>query len=128
MAILRAKGFNRGTTIYAKKNGQWQVVQVQATALLPERKSIKLDVKTLDQYVGKYEPSPGVFTMITRQGDTLIVKGMNRPPVMIIPMSDIQFYVKDNVGEFTFYKDEKGAVTHYILRVSGRETKGTKVE
>jgi hypothetical protein len=27
--------------------------------------------------------------------------------------------VKDNVGEFTFYKDEKGVVTHYILRVSG---------
>ena len=35
VAILRAKAANRGTTIFAKKNGEWQVVQVQSTALPP---------------------------------------------------------------------------------------------
>jgi len=128
VAVLRAKGIARGTTIYVKKNGHWQVVQVQSTAMPPERKTVALDVKTMQQYVGKYEQAPGVFTMITFENDSLRAKGMNRPQVAILPLSDAVFYVKDNVGEFTFYKDEKGAVTHYILRVSGREIKGTKVE
>jgi len=66
--------------------------------------------------------------MITFENDTLRAKGMNRPQVPILPLSDSLFYVKDNVGEFTFYKDDKGVVTHYILRVNGREIKGVKVE
>jgi len=128
VAVLRAKGALRGTTIYAKKNGQWQVVQVQSTAMPPERKTVKLDSKTIQQYVGKYEQAPGVFTMITFENDTLRAKGANRPQVAILPLSDTVFAVKDNVGEFTFYKNDKDQVTHYILRVSGREIKGTKVE
>jgi hypothetical protein len=128
VAVLRAKGASRGTTIFAKKNGQWQVVQVQSTAMPPERKVIKLDPKILGQYVGKYEQAPGVFTMITLENDTLRAKGANRPQVAILPLAETLFYVKDNIGEFTFYKDDKDKVTHYILRVNGREIKGTKVE
>lgn len=128
VAVLRAKGVARGTTIYAKKNGQWQVVQVQSTQLPPERKVIKLDVTTLQQYVGKYEQAPGVFTLITFENDTLRVKGATRPQIPILPLSDTLFFVKDNVGEFTFYKDAANKVTHYVLRVNGREVKGTKIE
>jgi len=128
VAILRAKAANRGTTIYAKKNGEWQVVQVQSTALPPARNTVKLDPKTIQQYIGKYEQAPGVFTLISFENDTLRAKGANRPQVAILPLSDNVFAVKDNIGEFTFYKDDKGQVTHYILRVSGREIKGTKVE
>ena len=128
VAVLRATGMNRGTTIFVKKHGQWQVMQVQSTIIPPERKTVKLDVKVLDQYVGKYEQAPGVSTTITRQGDTLIAKGMNRPPVILLPVSETKFFVKDNVGEFNFYKDEKGMVTHFILQANGRETKGTKLE
>lgn len=128
VAVLRVRGVNRGTTIYTKKNGQWRVVQVQSTAIPPERKTVKLDQKILQQYVGKYEQAPGVFTMITFENDTLRAKGMNRPQVAILPLSDTLFYVKDNVGEFTFYKEDKGKVTYYILRANGREIKGTKVE
>lgn len=65
-------------------------------------------MEALEQYVGKYEQAPGVFTTITRQGDTLIAKGMNRQPVILLPGSETKFFVKDNVGEFNFYKDEKG--------------------
>ena len=128
VAVLRAKGPDRGTTIFAKKNGQWQIVQVQSTIIPQERKPVKLDPKVLDQYVGKYEQSAGVFTLITKQGDTLFAKGMNRPQVMLVAMSDTVFQVKDNIGVFTFYKDENKKVTHYILRVNERETKGTKVD
>ena len=128
VAVLRAKGTDRGTTIFAKKNGQWQIVQVQSTTIPLQPKSVRLDPKILDQYVGRYEQSPGVFTLITKQGDTLFAKGMNRPQVMLVPISDSVFQVKDNIGVFTFYRNENRKVAHYILRVNERETKGTKVE
>ena len=128
VAVLRVKGAIRGTTIYAKKNGQWQVVQIQSTNLPPAPKTVTADVKALQQFVGKYEQGPGIFTMITLEGDTLKAKGMNRPAVQILPLSETVFQVKDNIGVFTFYKDANGAVTHYILRVNEREIKGTKVE
>jgi hypothetical protein len=128
VAVLRARGANRGTTIFVKRNGIWQVMQVQSTPMPPERKTITLDAKSVQQYIGKYEQSPGVFTLITFENDTLRAKGMNRPQVAILPLSDSEFAVKDNVGVFTFYKDDKGVVTHYILRVREREIKGTKVE
>jgi hypothetical protein len=127
-AVLRVKGRNTGTTIYAKKNGQWQVVQVQSTQLPPERKLVKIDPKILDQYVGKYEQAPGVYTTISKEGDTLMAQGMNRPKVILLPLSDTKFAVKDNIGEFTFYKNEKGSITYFILNVNGREVKGTKIE
>ena len=126
VAVLRVKGFNRGTTIFVKRNDQWQVMQVQSTTLPPERKAIRLDAKVLQQYVGKYEQAPGVFTMITLENDTLRAKGVGRPQVPILPLSDSVFFVKDNLGEFTFYKNDNNMVTHYILRVGGRETRGTK--
>jgi len=128
VAVLRAKGATRGTSIFVRKNGQWQLVQVQSTDVPQGRQTVKLDQKILQQYVGKYEQAPGVFTMITFENDTLRAKGANRPQIPILPLSDTLFYVKDNIGEFTFYKDDRGKVTHYILRVNGREIKGTKVE
>ena len=128
VAVLRAKGASRGTTIFVKKNGRWQIAQVQSTNVPPARKTVTLDPKILQQYVGKYEQAPGVFTLITFENDTLRAKGATRPQIPILPLSDTLFYVKDNVGEFTFYKNDKNEVTHYILRVNGREIKGTKVE
>jgi Domain of unknown function (DUF4440)/Domain of unknown function (DUF3471) len=128
VAVLRAKGAGRGTTIFVKKMGQWQIAQVQSTAMPPGRKTVTLDPKILRQYVGKYEQAPGVFTMITFENDTLRAKGATRPQIPILPLSDTLFYVKDNVGEFTFYKNDKNEVTHYVLRVNGREIRGTKVE
>lgn len=128
VAVLRVKGAIRGTTIYVKKNGQWQVVQIQSTNVPPERKTTIVDQKILQQYVGKYEQAPGVVTLITLEGDTLKAKGMNRPAVQILPLSETVFQVKDNIGVFTFYKDANGTVTHYILKVNDREIRGTKIE
>jgi hypothetical protein len=87
-----------------------------------------LDPETLQQYVGRYNQAPGVFTMITFENDTLQAKGANRQQIAILPPSDSVFSVKDNAGEFAFYKDGNNQVTHYILRVPGREINGRKVE
>jgi len=129
LAVLRwPRDGQTSTTIYAKKDGRWQIVQIQSTRTPPERKAVKVDPKVLDSYVGKYEFVAGVFT-ITKEGDALAAQGAGRPRVILIPASETQFFVKSNEGEFTFYKDERGQVTHVVRRVgSCQESKGKKVD
>ena len=130
VAVLRAPGMGLlGTTIYAKKSGRWQVVQIQSTRLPPERKAIAVDPKLYDSYVGKYEYSPGVFTVVAKEGDTLTAQSPGRPKLILTPTSETQFFVKGNEGEWTFYKNEKGEVTGLVLRLGNcQESRGKKME
>ena len=130
VAVLRAslRGL-LGTTIYAKKGGQWQIVQIQSTRLPPERKAINVDPKILDSYVGKYEFATGVRTTITREGGTLTAQSPGRPKFVLLPASETQFFGEGNEPEWTFYKDEKGQVTHLIVRPCNcQESRRNKVE
>ena len=118
-----------GTNIYSKKDGRWQIVQVQATRLPPDRKPITLDPKVLDAYLGKYEFAPGAYATVTKDGDALSWKPGNRPKSTLIPLTDSKFYSKENEAEMTFSKDEKGLVTGVVLRLGVcQESKAKKVE
>ena len=65
VAIFRVTGRSKmvnslyGTTIFAKANGRWQIVQIQGTAMLPQRKSIKVEARVLDACVWKVRRKPG---------------------------------------------------------------------
>lgn len=130
VAILRGPGRGvAGTSIYAKKGGRWQIVQVQGTRLPPERKPIQLDAKVLDLYLGRYEFGPGAYATVTKEGDALKWQAGGRPKVTLAPLSDVRFYAKENDAEMTFYKDDKGHVTDVILRLgSCQDTKAKRVQ
>jgi hypothetical protein len=118
-----------GINIYSKKGGRWQIVQVQGTRLPPERKPIMLDLKVLDQYLGKYEFAPGAYATVTKEGDALVWKPGGRPKSTLLPLTDTRFYSKENDAEMTFSKDEKGQVTGVILRLGVcQESKAKKIE
>lgn len=133
VAVLRVRG-NRGpgrptlgTTIYAKRNGRWQIVQVQTTELLPERQGISLSTAALDAFVGRYDFGAGGVTAITREGDVLVVRHPAFPARRLTPTEPSMFFDKTG-GEWTFIRDGAGNVTHALLRARGQETKGTRIE
>jgi hypothetical protein len=118
-----------GTNIYSRKEGRWQIVQVQGTRLPPDRKPITLDPKVLDAYLGKYEFAPGAYATVTKDGDALSWKPGNRAKSTLIPLTDSKFYSKENDAEMTFSKDEKGQVTGVVLRLGVcQESKAKKIE
>ena len=117
------------TTLFVRKNGQWQFLQAQSTRLAPERNPINLDPKLLDSFLGKYQFGPNAIATVTREGDALKWRGGNRMPVTLIPLSETHFFAKEAETEMTFVKNENGQVTDVILRVgSCQDSKAKKIE
>jgi ketosteroid isomerase-like protein len=118
-----------GTWVYVKKGGRWQIVRAQGTTVPPERTAVKVDPKVFDAYVGKYELAPGTYSTITREGDTLMAQRTGRARVTLLPESETQFFVEGGDAQFTFYKDDRGRVTHLIIRRgNGQEERAKKIE
>jgi hypothetical protein len=122
----------RGTavsSIFVKTDGQWRLLQAQATRLAPERKPVSIDPKLLDSFVGRYQFGPNAIATVTREGDALRWRGGNRMPVMLVPLSETHFFSKETETEMMFVKNEKGQVTDVVLRVgSCQDSKAKKME
>jgi len=74
------------------------------------------DVRSLDDYVGRYEWWPGYVDIITRQGNALF--GQDSPhaaPTRMEASSWESFFVKDDASQVTFVRDRHGRVTQYLL-------------
>src|SRR4030095_11313107 len=107
VAVFRDTARNvAGTNIYVKKNGQWQIFQVQGTRLAPQRNATKIDPQLLDSFLGRYEFGPGAVATVTKEGDVLKWRGGNRLPVELVPLSDTRFFGKENDSEMTFTKND----------------------
>jgi hypothetical protein len=117
------------SSIFVKKDGQWRLLQAQATLLAPERKPVNIDPKLLDSFVGKYQFGPNAIATVTREGDALRWRGGNRMPVTLVPLSETHFFSKETETEMMFVTNEKGQVTDVMLRVGAcQDTKAKKME
>jgi CubicO group peptidase (beta-lactamase class C family) len=93
-----------------------------------ERKAVKLDLKLYDAYAGRYKIGPDDYLAVTREGDRLMVEPTGQSKLEILPESESQFFLKGVEAKLTFVKDEKGKVTHVLLRQGNREEKATRVD
>ncbi len=135
VAILRGLNKTRagsalfGTSIFVKRDGRWQILQVQGTPMLPERKVVEVDTKILDSYVGRYENDAKESLTITREGRSLVValQRPNIPKRTLVSTSDVQFF--DKLGsEYIFSKAENGKVTQLDFRLNNRAARWEKIE
>jgi CubicO group peptidase (beta-lactamase class C family) len=92
-----------------------------------ERVAIKVDPKIFDAYVGEYELAPNRIFTISREGDRLMSALTGQPQVELFPESETKFFLKVVDAQFTFVKDDKGAVTHLILHQGG-DQKAKKIK
>jgi hypothetical protein len=135
MAVLRALirnpiGGNNlmSTSTYIKRGGRWQILQVQSTQQQHEKKSVTVDSKILELYVGKYTGGNKMNTMITLEGDVLSAQRMGWPKQSLIATSENQFFNKHG-SSLTFYRNEDGKVSHFVFRApNGQEVKWNKAE
>ena len=130
VAILRTnmRGV-AGTNIFTKREGRWQVMQVQGTRLAPERKAVSINPQLLDSFLGRYEFGPNAIATVTREGDVLRWRGGNRLPVTLVPLSDSRFFAKETDSEMTFTKNDKGQIIDVVLKLGVcQETRARKIE
>jgi len=130
IAMLRTSdGPMYGINLYVRRGGGWRILQVQGTRKAPERKPIQLPSAATDNYIGKYEFSPGRSGVVSKEGDRLRWRGGGRPTVTLVPVSDTRFYAEESDAELTFVKGPEGKVAQLVLRLGTcQDSTAKKVE
>jgi hypothetical protein len=98
----------------------------EKVVLAEERKEIAVPAKILAENVGSYELGPGFVFVVTLDGEQLITQITGQPKVPIFAESETIFFPKVVDAEIEFFKNDRGQVTHLVLRQGGRETKALK--
>jgi predicted alpha/beta superfamily hydrolase len=83
------------------------------------RPSITIDPRTLDQYAGTYELTPGMRIKLAGENGRLMVHVPGQGDVMLDAESDKDFYVKGMYLFLHFRKDAAGTVTGFQMEQFG---------
>jgi CubicO group peptidase (beta-lactamase class C family) len=92
------------------------------------RKVAKVDPKFYDAYVGRYQVEPKVIATVARDGEHLRIRLTDQPEIEMFPESESVFFVKVDEVTLQFVKDDKGKVSHMVIRQGGREVKCRRLE
>jgi VWFA-related protein len=93
-----------------------------------ERKEIELSSKVLEQYVGTYKLDKGEEIWITLENGFLYSQIPGQKMYLLCPESGVKFFLSSVANaENEFVKNDKGTVTHVIIRQDGNERKATRI-
>lgn len=92
-----------------------------------EKKNVKIDPKVYDAYVGEYETPFGQLS-IMKEGDKLYGKSQDDTKEELVPESETEFLVEKVKIRIQFVKDDKGQVTHLVIKANGQEAQGKKIK
>src|SRR5262245_23221812 len=93
-------------------------------------KPVKVDQKTLEAYLGRYQYGPDFFapnlvtTLESRNGQLHFISGGNS---LLIPQSDTTFFDRGVWAMITFVKNERGQVTHFVWRYGGTDYRANRL-
>jgi serine-type D-Ala-D-Ala carboxypeptidase/endopeptidase len=100
----------------------------EAVQPLPIRRSVTLDSKTLDEYVGAYELVPNVRITVTRQGDQMFAQLTGQSPLGIHAEAKDKFFLRAVEASVTFERDAQGKISACVLHQNGRDQKAKRVQ
>jgi len=95
--------------------------------LSKEKVLAQVDPKVYGSYAGQYELAPNFILTITAEEGKLMAQATGQPKLELFPESETQFFPITTAVEITFVKDEKGQVTHLILRQGGQDIRAKKI-
>jgi tetratricopeptide (TPR) repeat protein len=94
-----------------------------------ESPAVKMDAATLDAYAGQYDVTGLGVLDISKEGEKLWGAPAGQRKMELTPQGSDKFFVAGPNIQFTFFKDDKGQVTHAGLRFpDGREIQAKKVK
>jgi CubicO group peptidase (beta-lactamase class C family) len=95
------------------------------------RAEITLPGAELDRVVGRYEFDYGLQLDVRREGDVLRVQrqgAVTGPALQLRAEAPLRFFVREIDAEVRFSTDETGKVTGAVLRTSGDDQTGRRIE
>ncbi|HVG15926.1 MAG TPA: DUF3471 domain-containing protein, partial [Chitinophagaceae bacterium] len=93
-----------------------------------DRKEVKLDVKTLEQYVGDYQLAPNFIITISVEKDALVAQATGQPKFDLFAEKEDRFFLKVVDAQVEFVKDDSGKVSELVLYQNGQKPRGKKIK
>ena len=92
-------------------------------------KIIELESELLEKFQGKYKFDESIITItITRKDHLLVAQVPNQTGIVIFPVSETDFIMKDGPIRISFKMDDSGNVTGLVLNQSGKDSSAKKIE
>lgn len=92
------------------------------------KKAITLDSKILDEIVGVYEISKGVFLTVTREGTGLYSQQTGGGKSALFASSESEFFYEDSFTHFTIVRDKDGQVVKLVIHGQGPDVEANKTD
>ena len=73
-------------------------------------KTVSVDPKVFDQYVGKYELGPNRTYSVTREGNRYFGQAPNNPKRELFAVSEARFHIPEVESLVTFVRNDKGEI------------------
>ena len=128
VAILRTPVEGRfGTTIYVRRSGQWQLLQIQGTPVPLSGPAVDVSTDVLQTYAGRYQQDNGLFVTISLETAGLALQVDGRQKLPMSARSETQFQLPAGAGEITFSKGADGRVAYEFRRGTGPVVRGIRV-
>ena len=93
-----------------------------------EHKTISLDQKTLEKYVGEYQIGTNIIIAISLEDGKLMGQLGGQGKFCLLPESETEFYSNDVNAQFVFEKDASGTVTGFTLKQGGGNNPAKKIK
>jgi hypothetical protein len=118
-----------GTDTWVRRGGKWRLVASQVLVRLQDPAPAVVDPKVFDAYVGRYDLSPSVSFIVTRESDRLLGQRTGRAKQPLLPESETIFFVPGAPrSRKIFVRDAAGKVVRMVDRRDGRDILWTRVE
>lgn len=124
----------RFTQVLRRINGKWQI----AAGFRSENKKkvedppiVKLDAKTLNEYVGQYQISPDLILNIESDGEKLVGyfnNEKNNNKDAMYPMGKDMFFYKGDTTRVYFVRDAAGKITEAVNKSDNGEIRAKKIK
>jgi CubicO group peptidase (beta-lactamase class C family) len=92
-----------------------------------EHQAIIVSPATLNSYVGRYELSPGLVLVVSKDEKGLKIQRSDEPKVEVFPESETRFFVKGSDAMITFVAGPQGSATRLVLQQGGRDIPAPRI-
>ncbi|MGZ8558571.1 MAG: serine hydrolase, partial [Chitinophagaceae bacterium] len=95
---------------------------------LKEEQIAEIDPALLDNYLGKYKLNDKIIVTIFKENNKLFAHPTDQPKLEMLPVSEIDFVIKEINAKLTFIKGENGKVTRIKLNMNGMDSELPRIE
>jgi CubicO group peptidase (beta-lactamase class C family) len=92
-----------------------------------EHQAVKLNGTIFNSYVGRYELSPGLILVVTKNENGLMIQRTGQPKIELFPESETRFFVKGLDAVINFVTGPQGNAARLVLQQGGREISASRM-